>query len=689
MSIADDATGVTRFNQARGKLEKWCEKLKDDFRLLLIAFAERAEPLDGPQDLPALTPDGQGHLALPGAGGRRRSSFAPAEVAAVDPALRRHPQLGRQSAGSRRASWAWSCIRVGVGASLRSNLSYRDVQVTGIDCPDRLMLNNMARITGSIDAIGLGGRVVQVVLDEDGQQIAEAELTLDDVEGSQQVDVRVSPHRQGPPHLHGPRPAGRRREDRREQPAVGRGDGRRAGHPRAVRRGHAAGGVRRAGRSLPGQGPRPGVLRPGADAAQRVPQADEHDRPEAGRHSHRRRRRSTSSTCSSSATSTAPIFGPQQQEMFVKRVRDGAGLVMLGGYHSLGPGGYAGTPLGEVLPVRARRPRDRPGHRAVPAGAHARRRAASDLRQHRRLLPHAARPSRRSPGCRRWTAARASSGRGPAPRCWPSHPAEPAPMPVLAVQPVDKGRTAVFAGDTTRKWQQGPRALDQESPFLRFWGQMVRWLAGRGDSGRGPGRHRRQHRQGLLRAGRADPHLGRRPRQGGRGRQRRQGRGHGSRARPAGPNRSTLSTVAGPGGHYGGAFEPQAAGALRDRGRGPARRAEPDSRTRFRVEVGRPNLEFEKLDLDEKMLGRIAADTGGRYVHITTADHLIDQLDRTPAQEDACTSSGRSTGRRGFWALFVARADDGVGPAEEDINCDRSMPCKPVSISSNRRPWPG
>ena len=52
-------------------------------------------------------------------------------------------------------------------------------------------------------------------------------------------------------------------------------------------------------------------------------------------------------------------------------------------------------------------------------------------------------------------------------------------MPVLAVQPVDKGRTAVFCGDTTWKWQQGPRALDQESPFLRFWGQMVRFLAGR------------------------------------------------------------------------------------------------------------------------------------------------------------------------------------------------------------------
>ena len=59
MSIADDATGTPRFNQARDKLTKWCEKLKDDFRLRLIAFAEQAEPLDGPESLPALTPTGK------------------------------------------------------------------------------------------------------------------------------------------------------------------------------------------------------------------------------------------------------------------------------------------------------------------------------------------------------------------------------------------------------------------------------------------------------------------------------------------------------------------------------------------------------------------------------------------------------------------------------------------------------
>ena len=97
MSIADDASGVTRFNQARGKLEKWCEKLKDDFRVLPIAFAQQAEVLDGPQDLPDLAPTGKA-TSLLSAYQPLRSS-CPRGGGRDDPALRRHPQLGRQSAG--------------------------------------------------------------------------------------------------------------------------------------------------------------------------------------------------------------------------------------------------------------------------------------------------------------------------------------------------------------------------------------------------------------------------------------------------------------------------------------------------------------------------------------------------------------------------------------------------------------
>ena len=87
--------------------------------------------------------------------------------------------------------------------------------------------------------------------------------------------------------------------------------------------------------------------------------------------------------------------------MILKRVRAGAGLVMLGGYHSLGPGGYAGTPLAAALPVELGDRQIGQDHRSVFAGPYARGRAAPDLRQHRRLLSHAQRRRQDRRACRR------------------------------------------------------------------------------------------------------------------------------------------------------------------------------------------------------------------------------------------------------------------------------------------------
>jgi hypothetical protein len=45
-------------------------------------------------------------------------------------------------------------------------------------------------------------------------------------------------------------------------------------------------------------------------------------------------------------------------------------------------------------------------------------------------------------------------------------------------------------------------------------------------------------------------------------------------------------------------------------------------------DVGRPNLEFDRLDLDDATLKKLAAATGGHYRHLSTADSLINDLDR-------------------------------------------------------------
>ena len=172
---------------------------------------------------------------------------------------------------------------------------------------------------------------------------------------------------------------------------------------------------------------------------------------------------------------------PEQQALIAQRVREGAGLIMLGGYHSLGPGGYTGTPIGAILPVLL-------GDREVgqvpdaflpkltPDGNH-----HPIFANITDFFPTTTGDAKQSglpelDGCTRVTGTR--PGATVLATC-PIEITAQGEMPLLAVQPVDEGRTAVFCGDTTRKWQQGPVAMDQESPFLQFWGQLIRWAAGR------------------------------------------------------------------------------------------------------------------------------------------------------------------------------------------------------------------
>ncbi len=111
----------------------------------------------------------------------------------------------------------------------------------------------------------------------------------------------------------------------------------------------------------------------------------------------------------------------------------------------------------------------------------------------------------------------------------PSHRTQP---DAGARRPAASTRGAPPSSAATRRasGSKGPRALDQESPFLRFWGQMVRWLAGRTTAGRGQGEHRRHDRQGLLRARGAGAHRRRRPRRKRRRDRHRQGRRQGQSA---------------------------------------------------------------------------------------------------------------------------------------------------------------
>ena len=103
---------------------------------------------------------------------------------------------------------------VGVGNSLRNSPSYRDVRVAGLECPEQLPVNNRARITAHVGQSGLAGQVVKAVLEEDGKAARPGRGRPARRRRAPGGLVPVRAHGQGAAHLHGPRSAGPRREDR-------------------------------------------------------------------------------------------------------------------------------------------------------------------------------------------------------------------------------------------------------------------------------------------------------------------------------------------------------------------------------------------------------------------------------------------------------------------------------------------
>jgi len=646
MSIADDATGVTRFNQAREQIDAWWGQLDDDFNLVLIEFSEEARSLEDRSALAGLMPDGKAtslSRGLSAAAQRLPRADVEAVILLSDGV---HNSAGRPDDVARKLGVP--VHTVGVGATLKSDVSYRDVRLTGMDCPDRLMLNNKARITASVDAVGLAGRAVAVVLERDGQQIDQVELTLDEVEGDQEVAFEFLPTVEGR-HTYTVRALPLAEEkivENNERSAVA------LVVERGIRVLYLEGTLREEYGALTQR------------FLSRDPDLEFYALVQT-KPNHFLKRTNIAGLDLGAIPADAETIGqfdvfilgdldssylrPDQQELIVNRIRDGAGLIMLGGYRSLGPGGYGQTPLGAVLPVLL-------GDREIgqvtdpflpkltPDGArHPIFANIADYFPTRDAGPKTAGLPDLLGGTRVGPAR-------PGATVLATCPVEPDDMPVLAVQPVGEGRTAVFACDTTRRWQQGLRARDEETPFLQFWGQLVRWLAGRttevateaGVSARtDKGYYEPGETVGVSAIVRDQ-----------------EGEGTGQAvvtARVRGPAGRTeivpLAVVPGPAGHYGGTFEPGAAGTYEI-----AVEAELDAirlaAEPVAVEVGRPNLEFENLDLDEKMLARIAANTGGRCMHISTAAHLIDQLDRT-ARKRRLYMEKPLFWPPAYWALFA------------------------------------
>jgi uncharacterized membrane protein len=632
MGTVDDASGSSRFDQARSRVLDWSGKLGRDFDVHVAAFAERARALDRPAALASLKPDGEATSLTKGL--ILASGLAPRRD--IEAVLLLSDGLNNTSGDPVAAARRLGIVvhTIGVGNSLRAGPSYRDVRIEDLECPEQLSLDNKARITAHVGQVGLAGHVVKAVLEQDGSPLLESQVELRGGEGLQSVDFEFVPTTKGRhtytvrfPVLPGEKVAENNHRSAFAQVVEAR-----------IRVLYMEGTLRAEYGAI--------VQRflskdPDIEFCALV-----QTRPNVFvQRSNMEGLNLSGLPAEAAILQRFDVFvvgdldctywKPQQLELLCQRVRAGAGLLMLGGYHSLGPGGYGETALAAILPVFV-------GRRDIGQITEPFLPMLTPEGQRHPIFANIAKffPARSTPaavaglppldGCVRVAGVKPGATilaiAPPALAVPGRETGRTQDLPVLAVQPVGKGRTAVFSGDTTRNWQQELRALDRESPFVRFWGQLVRWLGNRagalkaeaGITARTDKAYyepdspvtvvavvRDQEGEGTALA-QVEAHI------------------HG----PGGVSETlSLLPVAGSDGNYAATFEPARPGSYEVSVQARLDRAVLQADKAIAL-VGRPNLEFDRLDLDEQRLARIARATGGQYVHISNSEQLRTALDR-------------------------------------------------------------
>lgn len=164
-------------------------------------------------------------------------------------------------------------------------------------------------------------------------------------------------------------------------------------------------------------------------------------------------------------------------------VESGAGMAMLGGFHSFGPGGFRGSELEALLPIRMRRAERQnfgePVRQDMHIGGPVRMMpvaTGNTVHPIMRLAPDAGAANDWSElppldGANRLgrvsRSAQVIAETGGAER-----------LPLLVVSAWAKGRVLAFAGDSTWRWPMEGFA----DAHQRFWRQLVMWLASKDDT---------------------------------------------------------------------------------------------------------------------------------------------------------------------------------------------------------------
>ncbi len=160
-------------------------------------------------------------------------------------------------------------------------------------------------------------------------------------------------------------------------------------------------------------------------------------------------------------------------------VKDGAGLLMLGGYNSFDAGGYQETPLAEAIPIRMARERQQPGQR-IDDRFH--------IQHPIQLVPTRPHPITsllpEPENTRLWASLKPMEGMNRF-RGLSSAPgtqvllAGPNDLPALVAGQSGRGRVLAFAADSTWQWYLSGDESGQKKAHQTFWRQAMLWLVNR------------------------------------------------------------------------------------------------------------------------------------------------------------------------------------------------------------------
>ena len=178
-------------------------------------------------------------------------------------------------------------------------------------------------------------------------------------------------------------------------------------------------------------------------------------------------------------------FGPYQMASYLPRIRDyvrrGGSFAMIGGERSFGAGGYADTPIAEILPVELRPATSPPGElfvdgRFQPA-------VVPELARHPlvALSPDATASAELWARLAPLEGANRIRGRREGAQVLLEHPrarVEGGALPLLTVAESGEGRVLALGVDTTWRWGMTTAGAEGDgSGHERFWDRTLRWLA--------------------------------------------------------------------------------------------------------------------------------------------------------------------------------------------------------------------